>query len=131
MKETELIKKMKEMAENMVKENAINVINEIMEEFPFWQVIAMMQLMGVRWQINGEPVTPTMAMIRAEAKELLEEAVKAHLETPNEYFAYDNYDLVAECFADGEIILSYRPFQSTSFFMLPPKDDEKDKKINF
>ena len=131
MKESEIIKKMKEMAENMVKQNAIIVINEIMEEFPFWQVLAMMQLMGVRWQINGEPVTPTMAMLRAEAKELLEKAVKAHLETPNEYFAFESYNLVAECFGDGEIILSYRPFQSLSYFILPPKEDEKDKKINF
>lgn len=103
------------MNENNKKRDAM--VNDIICDFDFERVHAIMVLMGVKWyglKGEGERHTPSVDEIIAVSREILTEAYDKHKENP-EYNGFGKYDMFAEAFNDGQLELTYRPLSASSF----------------
>ena len=93
------------------------MVNDILCDFDFERVQAIMVLMGVKWygpKGGGERHTPSVDEIIAVSREILTEAYDKHKEDP-EYNSCGKYHMFAEAFNDGQLELTYRPFSASSF----------------
>jgi len=103
------------MNENNRKRDAM--VNEILLDFDFERVQAIMVLMGVKWyglKGKGERHTPSVDEIIAVSREILTEAYDKH-KADSEYNGCGKYQMFAEAFNDGQLELTYRPFSASSF----------------
>ena len=103
------------MNENNKKRDAM--VNEILLDFDFERVQAIMVLMGVKWYgLKGkdERHTPSVDEIIAVSREILTEAYDKHKADP-EYNGCGKYHMFAEAFNDGQLELTYRPFSASRF----------------
>ena len=101
------------MNENNRKRDAM--VNDILCDFDFERVRAIMVLMGVKWygpKDGGE--TPSVDKIIAVSRELLTEVYDKHKADP-EYNGRGTYQMFAEAFNDGQLELTFRPFSASSF----------------
>ena len=93
------------------------MVNDILCDFDFERVHAIMVLMGVKWygQDGGcERHTPSVDEIIAVSREILTETYDKHKADP-EYNGCGKYHMFAEAFNDGQLELTYRPFSASSF----------------
>jgi hypothetical protein len=93
------------------------MINEILLDFDFERVHAIMVLMGVKWyglKGDGERRTPSVDEIISVSREILTEAYDRH-KADSEYNGCGKYQMFAEAFNDGQLELTYRPFCASSF----------------
>ena len=103
------------MNENNRKRDAM--VNDILCDFDFERVQAIMVLMGVKWYgLKGgdERHTPSVDEIIAVSREVLTEAYDRHKADP-EYYGCGKCHMFAEVFNDGPLELTYRPFSASSF----------------
>ena len=93
------------------------MVNDILCDFDFERVQAIMVLMGVKWYgLKGEDErhTPSVDEIIAVSREILTETYDKHKADP-EYNGCGKYHMFAEAFNDGQLELTYRPFSASSF----------------
>ena len=93
------------------------MVNDILCDFDFERVQAIMVLMGVKWYgLKGgdERHTPSVDEIIAVSREILTEVYDKHKADP-EYNGCGKYHMFAEAFNDGQLELTYRPFSASSF----------------
>lgn len=93
------------------------MVNDILCDFDFEKVQAIMVLMGVKWyglKGGNERHTPSVDEIIAVSREILTEAYDKHKEDP-EYNSCGKYHMFAEAFNDGMLELTYRPFSASGF----------------
>ena len=103
------------MNEDNKKRDAM--VNDILCDFDFERVQAIMVLMGVKWygmKGGDERHTPSVDEIIAVSREILTEAYDKHKADP-EYNGCGKYNMFAEAFNDGQLELTYRPFSASSF----------------
>lgn len=103
------------MKKNDKKRDAM--INDIMCDFDFDKVHAVMVVLGVKWLdadgCDGRH-TPTVEEIKAVSREILTEAYDNHNANP-EFNGIGRYRMFAEVFGDGQLELTYRPFSASAF----------------
>lgn len=95
------------MNENNRKRDAM--VNEILCDFDFERVHAIMVLMDVKWYgLKGEKEghTPSVDEIIAVSREILTEAYDQY-KAGHEYNGCGKYDMFAEAFNDGQLELTY------------------------
>ena len=93
------------------------MVNDILCDFNFERVHAIMVLMGVKWyglKGKGERRTPSVDDIIAVSREILTEAYDKHKADP-EYNGCGRYQMFAETYGDGQLELTYQPFSASSF----------------
>ena len=91
------------------------MVNDILCDFDFERVRAIMVLMGVKWYgPKGGCETPSVDKIIAVSRELLTEVYDKHKADP-EYNGCGMYQMFAEAFNDGQLELTFRPFSASSF----------------
>lgn len=94
------------------------MVNDILCDFDFEKVRAIMVLMGVKWYGlkggEGERHTPSVDEIIAVSRDILTEAYDKHKSDPD-YNGCGMYHMFAEAYNDGQLELTYRPFSASSF----------------
>ena len=93
------------------------MINDILCDFDFESVRAIMVLMDVKWyglKGGNECHTPSVDEIIAVSREILTEAYDKH-KADHEYNGCGKYFMFAEAFNDGQLELTYRPFSASGF----------------
>ena len=99
------------------------MVNDILCDFDFEKVQAIMVLMGVKWYEGNKRHTPSMNEIIDVSQEMLTEAYDKH-KADNDYHGCGKYGIFAEAFNDGELELTYRPFSASSFESIYDEDSE-------
>ena len=88
------------------------MINDILCEFEFDKVQAIMVLMDVKWRgLNDkdERHTPSVDELIAVSREILTEAYD-QCRADHEFIGCGKLDMYAEAFIDGQLELTYQPF---------------------
>jgi len=90
------------------KRAAKAAISDLLKEFDFERAHALLVLGDnpLHDPKTGEPYYPSIAMMKQNARRLLEEVVELHYSEPNRYGTIAFSGLHAECLGDGSLWLS-------------------------